>query len=157
MNKLSNVILLAFASLTISSYAAPPTVITSLPFNITIPGKYVLNQNLSSTSIAAIVISSGDVTLDLNGYTITGPGQNGFKGFGIEATNGNSVIPVSHIIIKNGTLANFREGVILFESLGSAPFGVTDSVVRNITISKDLIIQGAVEGNVVVNSKDVTP
>src|SRR5260370_10366183 len=207
---------LACASFAIPTYAAPPKVITSLPFTITVPGKYVLNQNLTSNSIAAILITCGDVTVDLNGYTITGPGGANQKCFGIEAYNANNVIgALSNIIIKNGTLTNFRIGILFFPSNGLAGYGATDSTIKNVTMSvidglaildndgkgnhiehciiipdpnltigieltnctgdvvsgnefhplpvylpapyQDMIDEGTVEGNVVVNNKDVTP
>ncbi|SRR5260370_4314477 len=123
---------LAFASFAISAYAAPPTVISSLPFFITVPGKYVLNQNFTlSAAATAIIINCGDVTVDLNGYTITGRGDTGPKSAGIVAASLGSAA-ISNIIIKNGTLANLQAGISFFPSTG--PVGVTDSVIRNITL-----------------------
>jgi hypothetical protein len=201
----SKLILLAFASLTIPAYAVPPTVITSLPFSITVPGKYVLNQSLTSPDIAAILITCGDVTVDLNGYTITGRGETAYKAFGIEIYNPNVVSgALSNIIIENGTLNNFRTGIIFTRDTGASE---TNSIVRDVTMSavgvaiadtagtcnhierctivpdanaqigiellnctgdvisgnkfypssppyQDILIQGTVEGNVVVSNKD---
>lgn len=206
----------ACASFAIPAYAAPPAVITSLPCTITVPGKYVLNQNLTSNAFAAILITCGDVTVDLNGYTITGPGGANPKCFGIEAYNANSVIgALSNITLKNGTLTNFRIGILFFPSNGLAGYGATDSTIKNITMSaidgvaildndgkgnhiencniipdvnltvgvnlvnctgdlvsgnqfqplpvyllapyQDIIVEGNVEANVVVNNKDVLP
>jgi hypothetical protein len=58
----------------------PPILISSLPFTITAPGTYVLTGNLTSsdsTNAAAIRIPTnipGPVTVDLNGFTLTGGG-----------------------------------------------------------------------------------
>jgi hypothetical protein len=122
---------LAFASFAKSAYAAPPTVISSLPFFITVPGKYVLNQNFTLSAATAIIITCGDVTVDLNGYTITGPGDTGHKALGIVVASLGSAA-LSNIIIKNGTLANLHGGISFFPSTG--PVGVTDSVIRDITL-----------------------
>jgi hypothetical protein len=75
MKKLCCLLLLAFASFAIPSYAERPTVITSLPFIITTPGTYVLAGDLSSTvaNVDAIQIStatSGPVIVDLKGFTL---------------------------------------------------------------------------------------
>jgi len=51
----------------------PRTPISSLPFVISSPGSYYLTTNLSGTS--GITISSGNVTLDLNGFTLQGLGN----------------------------------------------------------------------------------
>src|ERR1039458_625653 len=51
----------------------PRTPISSVPFTITQPGSYYLTKNLAVTSGNAIVISAEDVTLDLNGFTLSSP------------------------------------------------------------------------------------
>jgi hypothetical protein len=51
----------------------PRTPIISLPFTASQPGSYYLTANLSSTA-GGIRITAADVTIDLNGFTITGPG-----------------------------------------------------------------------------------
>src|SRR5262249_11882989 len=47
------------------------TLISSAPFTITQPGSYSLAANLAVTSGNAITISADDVTLNLNGFTIS--------------------------------------------------------------------------------------
>jgi hypothetical protein len=52
------------------------TRITSLPYTITSPGFYYLTSNLSySGSSNGITVNSNDVTLDLMGFSISGPGS----------------------------------------------------------------------------------
>jgi len=55
---------------------APGTPISSLPFAITQPGSYYLTRNLSVASGVGITIDADDVTLDLMGFTLSGPGSN---------------------------------------------------------------------------------
>ena len=43
------------------------------PYIITAPGHYILTRDITGTSTQAVRIESGGVTLDLNGFTITGP------------------------------------------------------------------------------------
>jgi hypothetical protein len=47
------------------------TPITTVPFTISQPGSYYLTQNLTVASGNAITITTGGVTLDLNGFAIT--------------------------------------------------------------------------------------
>jgi hypothetical protein len=47
------------------------TAISSAPFNITTSGSYYLTQNLTVAAGNAITISVSNVTLDLNGFTIS--------------------------------------------------------------------------------------
>src|SRR5450631_969089 len=47
------------------------TPISSAPFTISTPGSYYLTANLPVTTGNAIVISANNVTLDLNGFTIS--------------------------------------------------------------------------------------
>jgi hypothetical protein len=117
--RLAKTILMALASLTIAitAHAAPNgnIPITYLPFNITAPGTYVLNGNLSypnetrSTPPAITVASTvaGPVTINLKGFSITGSGQ---YLYGITAVSvaGGSFYPVT---IQNGTIALFDCGI----------------------------------------------
>ena len=50
---------------------APRTPISKAPFIISTPGSYYLTQNLSVTTGDAITITTDNVTLDLNGFTIS--------------------------------------------------------------------------------------
>jgi len=84
------------------------TKITSLPYTISAPGAYYLGGNLSSTG-SGITISHtpapvNDVTLDLMGFSITGPGS----GTGISMSGSTNVE------IRNGTVSGWDYGI--FES-----------------------------------------
>src|SRR5215212_3180425 len=63
--------------------AAALTNINTVPFNLNIPGEtYVLNTNVSASG-TALIITASNVTLNLNGRTITGRGA----GYGIVAVD----------------------------------------------------------------------
>src|SRR5437870_4623321 len=49
----------------------PRTAISSAPYVISLPGSYYLTTNVSVAASNAITISANQVTLDLNGFTIS--------------------------------------------------------------------------------------
>jgi hypothetical protein len=76
--------------------------IASLPLNITAPGHYYLNGNLSSASDAGITVDADNVTIDLMGFCLTGnPDFNG-----IRILNGRS-----NVEVRNGTVTGWGMGV----------------------------------------------
>ncbi|MFZ5453192.1 MAG: right-handed parallel beta-helix repeat-containing protein [Thermodesulfobacteriota bacterium] len=78
------------------------TRITSLPYTISAPGAYYLSGNLSYSGGNGITIASDNVTLDLMGYSITGPG-------GINTgiyMNGRK-----NVEIRNGTVSGWQDGI----------------------------------------------
>ncbi len=82
------------------------TPISSLPYTISSSGSYVLTANLTlaATDTSGITISAPDVTLDLNGYSLTGPGPAaGTSGVGIATT-----VFLYNIAVSNGTVRDFR-------------------------------------------------
>jgi hypothetical protein len=83
------------------------TKISTVPYTITTPGFYYLagNLNYSSSTGNAITINADDVTLDLMGNTLTGPGV---------ATGTVEAITMSgrtNVEVRNGTVRNFFVGV----------------------------------------------
>src|SRR5262249_37914110 len=80
------------------------------PYKITQPGSYKLSGNLTvaPASVDGIDISTDNVTLDLNGFTITGAGI----GCGLVQCNG-IFSPNNNITLKNGTITGFFDGVRL--------------------------------------------
>ena len=98
---------LFMVTIPIAAYAADgqikigQTPSTTFPIIIDQPGSYVLTSNIVvSTAANGIEINSDDVTLDLNGHAVIGPGWNG-NGTGITASNRNN------IAIMNGTVRDF--------------------------------------------------
>lgn len=79
--------------------------INALPFNAKTSGRYCLVQDLTLydavTTPVAILLSGNNIVLDLNGYTLRGPGG----GFGIFAVN------AQYLTVKNGTLKNFSVAI----------------------------------------------
>jgi hypothetical protein len=85
----------------------PATAITSIPaggFPITTPGNYYLATNLTVTGAVGIVVTASEVTIDLNGRTLSGSGPAGFQ-TGILVSGGQDVI------VQQGDIDNFRTGI----------------------------------------------
>ena len=76
------------------------TAISSLPFTISTTGSYYLTGNLTSAG-NGINVNVDNVTIDFNGFTITGPGKLLGAGYGI-VMNGRK-----NVEIKDGTVRNF--------------------------------------------------
>jgi hypothetical protein len=84
------------------------TEIKSLPYTITKSGLYYITKNLTSAS-TGITVNSDNVFLNLNGYTIKGPGTGG--GYGIFAQDRYN------ISIVNGIVRDFGlSGILLSNS-----------------------------------------
>lgn len=86
------------------------TAIDSLPFTISQAGRYYFTTNLSYSAIsgAAINVNTDDVTIDMNGFRLTGPGQTGNTTDGIAILSGRNGIR-----IMNGTIKSFgSRGII---------------------------------------------
>jgi hypothetical protein len=82
------------------------TPISSAPFTISAPGSYYLTNNLAVTSGPAIIINNNvatprDVTLDLNGFTISSTASN---------PNDTAIVlgaPINDITILNGHIQGY--------------------------------------------------
>jgi hypothetical protein len=66
------------------------------------PGSYYVTQNLSTTG-TCILVTANDVTIDLNGFILTGDGLNG---------NGIEINSVSSVEVRNGTVGGFYIGIM---------------------------------------------
>ena len=81
------------------------TAITIAPFTITQSGFYFLTKNLSSAGSGnAITIATSEVTLDLMGFSITGPGST--VGNGIYINPG-----MNNVEVRNGSVKGFLIGL----------------------------------------------
>lgn len=99
----------------------PRIPITSLPYNITTPGSYYVTTNLAGSS--GIAISSGNVTVDLNGFTLQGmPGST----YGVY-TLGN----VTNLAVRNGIITGWGYNAMDASSFGS----VYNAVFEHLTVS----------------------
>lgn len=85
--------------------AEPRTPIESIPFTISQPGSYYLAKSLTASADGTgITISTGNVTLDLAGFTLSG---GGFQG---AAISGDSA---PNVAVRNGVLTGWRQGGVL--------------------------------------------
>ncbi len=77
------------------------TPISALPLTITAPGSYYLTGNLTGTAGQdAITINADNVAIDLNGFTLSGPGGAGIT----SAAN-------QRLRVRNGTIEGFTSGI----------------------------------------------
>lgn len=82
------------------------TPISSLPFTISAPGSYYLTGNLTAATDAdGIRIEVNNVTIDLNGFSLSGTGGTG-RGI-------YSAQPISGVTLLNGFISGWRHGVTL--------------------------------------------
>jgi hypothetical protein len=111
--------------------------VAGFPYVITASGSYRLTGNLtvSSTSADAIDVNASHVTIDLNGFSITGPGASG-SGSGIAGS------PANELTVENGAITGFRNGL----SIGA------NSIVKSIHIDGNT--NGIVTGSDAVISGD---
>src|SRR5580692_5094043 len=136
----------ALVLLTVASYGQ--TVIDSVPFTITQPGKYILKSDLTLRPgrIAAISVEASDVNINLNQFSLIGS-----TNVGATAGIGITALGVHDLTVRNGFVEDFLIGVsidsssmIEFDNVhlvanrGAAArlASCTDSVIRNCAINK---------------------
>ncbi len=81
--------------------------IAEIPYAISSSGSYIVVDDLSTTAtdIDGIIIDADNVTLDLNGHAIIGPGK-------VEGTTGHGIFVNGtkyNIAIRNGTVRDWRQ------------------------------------------------
>ena len=82
------------------------TPISSIPFFIVVPGSYYLTANLATSGTnAGIDILASNVTLDLNGFTLSTSAP-------VVSPHGVRIQGVSNVTVRNGSVAGFPIGVI---------------------------------------------
>jgi hypothetical protein len=99
-----------------------PTDLPGFPVTLAAPGSYVLtgNLNVSDVNVSAIEITSDNVTLDLNGFVLSGITNCTGDGGAITCSpqgSGVGVLAISRegIVIRNGSVTGFGSGgIILF-------------------------------------------
>jgi hypothetical protein len=164
--------LLIFIFLTLPTYAVDgqikiaQTASTTFPIVIDQPGSYVLTSNLvvSDTDKDGLLIDADDITLDLNGQVIIGPGS----GYG----NGIIAVSGTNITIKNGTVGYFgQHGIFIggwggrilenINSYGNGARGISaaSAVIHNCTASYNgetgIMISGSTLVNCITNFNGV--
>lgn len=129
--------LLFVVTMSFSAYGADgqikigQTASTTFPVVINQPGSYVLTSNLvvSTANVIGIVIAADNVTLDLNGHALIGPGI-GSGGNDVRGIDGRFR---KNITIKNGTVRGFpSDGIALHGSGWNQPTNGTNNLVKDI-------------------------
>jgi hypothetical protein len=101
--------------------------ISSLPFTISASGSYYLTGSLefSATSGDAITITASDVTLDLNGFTLSS--KDAVTGYAISATS----FGLRNIAVKNGVITGTTtvtiSGTVPNQTWTTTPGGFTSA------------------------------
>jgi len=123
--------------------------IFAIPTNISVPGSWYLTTNLTGTIGNGITIAADNVTLDLNGFALVGPG--------------NSAIAAApsrfNLCVRNGTIRGWTgngvdssarntvfEDLRLFSNGGNGLEAHENSVIRNCTAVSNLFGIVAGEG-----------
>jgi hypothetical protein len=117
--------------------ASSPIAITACQ-TIKAPGSYVLASNLTAKG-DCLVITADLVTIDLAGFSITGPAILG-SAAGVRARNGGT-----GIVVQNGSISNFGTAVDLSSAQGSIVEGL-----RAFDNGTGIVADGTVRGNTVV-------
>jgi parallel beta-helix repeat protein len=78
------------------------------PAVISESGTYVLTRDIATRTGTALMITANNVTLDLNGFTIQGPGQ--------QVGNGIVISGATGVRVTNGIIADFGFGVMVANS-----------------------------------------
>ena len=118
------------------------TAIGSVPFTISVPGRYFLASNLIYvlTTGAAITINADEVILDLNGTSLHGPGVSN-SAIGV-------LVPSRHsVTIQNGDIDGF--GLAGIELLANSAQNIVDNVRLNANQTGVLAVFGTL--NIVKN------
>jgi len=101
------------------------TPISSVPFTITEPGSYYLTQNLELATLDTdgIVIEVDNVTLDLNGFSLIGPGKSaGTYGNGIVLAMTGPPGYATNLAIRNGGVRDWRRHGIQVSDASNSQF-----------------------------------
>jgi len=85
------------------------TAISSLPYTISASGSYYLTGNLSTMGMG-ITVNADNVTIDLGGFTITGPGS---------TNSGIWMNGRTNVEIRNGTIKLFYAGITEISTSGA--------------------------------------
>ncbi len=121
------------------------------PVTLSESGSYILTGNLIvDRNTTGIFVSADNVTIDLNGFAIIGPGFPGF-GRGVEVENIFNLIIFSNTTVVNGTIQGVGStGVRLANSARVENVRVTGAGLAGIDVSSG----STVTGNTAVNNGD---
>ncbi|MFL6543118.1 MAG: right-handed parallel beta-helix repeat-containing protein [Chthoniobacterales bacterium] len=92
------------------------TPISSLPFTISSAGSYYLTNNLTATANGGgITVSANNVTIDLNGFALTGGGGGSAAGINVPA-------PITGLSVRNGAVSGWTNGGISADRVTGSSF-----------------------------------
>ena len=136
----------------------PRTAIESLPFTISTAGSYYFTQNLqfAATTGNAIEITTGGVTLDLSGFTLSSTAA--VTGRAISVASGLNNIAIKNGIITGNTIVTIAGTPRVWTTIaGGFSNGVfyTSSVARNMTV-EHLQVSGCRNSGITANYGRVT-
>jgi hypothetical protein len=106
----------------------PRTAITNLPAYIGQSGSYYLTRSFEQVFVTdAVTITTNNVTLDLNGFTIRQVGTNAAQA-GLYMANRVNV-PLKNVSVRNGTIAGFNAPAI-------NAMGIRNCIFENLVITE---------------------
>ena len=115
---------------------ASPASASPLSCGATVTASVKLTGNIvcPSSTPDAITIGAADVTINLNGHSILGPGANDDTE-GVVDNADAAGTPYNDVTIENGTISNFGADIDIEEQASQSPCGsyLTGVVVKNIT------------------------
>lgn len=126
------------------------TPVETAPFTIDTPGSYYLTGNLHVSSGDAITITSSQVTLDLNGFTISSS-SNPASGSGVLISN-----TCVGVTISNGHIAGnvvYTAGTFAGEGFDNGIAYVSGGVPRSIRVT-GVSVRGCFRDGISVNPRD---
>ena len=96
------------------------TEIKSLPYTISSPGFYYITKDLTcAAGVHGITITADNVTLDLMGFSLVGPGDTGIY-------DGIYMYGRSNVEIRNGTIRDFQNHAIFEQGTGGKVHQITN-------------------------------
>jgi len=120
------------------------TEITSLPYTISSSGFYFLTKDLTSDGTSmGIIFNADNVTIDLMGFSLIGPGTGGGGPYGIYLGL------QSNIEIRNGTVRDFKGGGISTDNSGDTGVGIRIINIRAINNGTSGINLYYKDGNII--------
>jgi hypothetical protein len=114
------------------------------------PGSYKLvgNVRFSGTTGACLNITSNNVTIDLAGFTISGPPGDSNSSTAILTTPPSGGM-LQGIAVRNGSISGFSAGVVLQESDGDIVEELRVSATGQLNHGSGIVAAGIVKGNTV--------
>jgi parallel beta-helix repeat protein len=127
---------------------AAPASAASLPCGYTATTSIKLTANINcktDTTDNGITIGASDITVNLNGHSILGPGANvagpnGSGTVGIADNVGGPGTVYDNVTIENGTISNFNGDIVLEGDQGGSD--LTGAVVDKITMTNNTLAAG---------------